>query len=92
MKNQSFTVKLEFEYDAKEGIHKMKVPEINGGPGKEVPYVESAKDTHIGTIGTTIILTTRKEADPCGWVWNPILRRWFWRCWNSPSGDAGGGE
>jgi hypothetical protein len=86
MKNQSFSLKLEFKYDDK-GIYRMEVPEINGKPGEEVFYVESAKDTYIGTIGTTIILTkkTGEEADPCGWVWNPILRRWFWRCWDLPT-------
>jgi len=84
MKNRSFTVNLKFEYDEK-GIHTMEVLEINGAKGEGAPYVESTKDTHIGTIGTTIILTkkTGKGADPCGWVWNPTLRKWFWRCWNS---------
>lgn len=84
MENRSFTVNLKFEYDEK-GIHTMEVLEINGGKGGGPSHVQSTKDTHVGTICTTIILTkkTGKEADPCAWVWNPLLRRWFWRCWDS---------
>jgi hypothetical protein len=81
MKNQSFTVKLKFESDDK-GIHRMEVLEINGEKGKEAVHVQSTEPTYLGTIGTTIILTkSDEEADPCVWIWNPILRRWFVRCW-----------
>ena len=85
MKNGSFTVKLEFAYDADtKEIKRMEVLEINGAKGEKASYVQSTKDTYLGTIGTTIILTkSAKEDDPCAWVWNPTLRRWVWRCWNS---------
>ena len=81
MKNQSFTVKLKFEYDDKE-VHRMEVLEIDGQPGKEAPYVQSTEGTYLGTIGTTIIVTkSDEEADPCVWIWNEILRKWIVRCW-----------
>lgn len=86
MKNGSFTVKLGFAYDADtKEIQRMEVLEINGEKGgEEAHHVESTEGTYLGTIGTTIILTkSAKEDDPCAWVWNPILRRWVWRCWNS---------
>lgn len=82
MKSETFTVTLEFVYDA-EGIQKLVKVLINGEPGKEVRFIKSNGRTYVGTIGTTIILTrkTGKEADPCAWVYNPTLGTWVWSCW-----------
>ncbi len=86
MKSGTFSVKLEFAYDADtKKINRMEVLEIDGKPRDEelYAYVQSTEDTYIGTIGTTIIITKKpgEEADPCIWIWNSILQRWFRRCW-----------
>ena len=96
MEKGTFTVKLLFAYDpdTKE-IYEMKVLEINGEKEKRTPvqgreaiHVQSTEGDYLGAICTTIILTKSKnEPDPCAWVWNPLLRKWFWRCWNSDVPD-----
>jgi hypothetical protein len=85
MKKGKFTVQLELEHDG-DGIGMTENMRINDVPPEEEKVrrrcPESSEDTCIGTICTTIILTKKPgEADPCAWIWNPTLRRWFWRCW-----------